>query len=93
MIRRLLILSLLLVPSVAIANDFGAGEHACWMHQTRRLTHGHLRGRPSPTGIEIIAFAPDWPTALRLWQNSPPHAALLPRCRVFVRCGKAWVGR
>lgn len=88
MSRIATILALLLCCSVATANDFGAGQHACWMAQTRRLQHGH-----SPTGIEIICFAPDYATAIRLWRNSPAHAALLPRCRVIMRCGDAWVGR
>jgi hypothetical protein len=86
--RTIALICVLLSCGIASANDFGAGRHACWMAQTRRLQHGQ-----SPTGIEIICFAPDWNTALRMWQQSPPHAALLPRCRVFMRCGDAWVGR
>lgn len=82
------ILAVLLWCSVATANDWGAGAHACWMAQTRRLQHGQ-----SPTGIEIICFAPDYATALAMWRASPAHARLLPRCRVIVRCGDAWVGR
>jgi hypothetical protein len=59
----------------AYAPQTSAEQWADELHRRGRLDHDVAY--ISRGGAEVLAVAPDQATAWRIWQHSPPHAALL----------------